>query len=102
PKHPTHIWIIQTPRAAEEKVQPKQLTFGRFDEGNIVWARDGSRLLFTSLRVDEPYYQLPKSELYAINPTGGEPSKLNSFEMAISTLSISPDGKQLAFTGAAT
>src|SRR5712671_4097242 len=32
PKHPSHIWAIQAPRNADEKVQPKQLTFGRFDE----------------------------------------------------------------------
>jgi Tol biopolymer transport system component len=33
PKHPQHIWTISAPHAADEKVQPKQLTFGRFDEG---------------------------------------------------------------------
>src|SRR5438270_5582101 len=32
PKHPRHIWIVAAPRNADEKVQPKQLTFGRFDE----------------------------------------------------------------------
>src|SRR6202795_140325 len=39
PKHPTHIWMIQAPRNADEKVQPKQLTSGRFDEGNVVWSK---------------------------------------------------------------
>jgi dipeptidyl aminopeptidase/acylaminoacyl peptidase len=102
PKHPRHIWVVTAPRSAEEKVQPKQLTSGRFDEGNIVWSRDGSRLLFTSLRVDEPYYKLPQTELYAVSPTGGEPIKLNTFDMAISDLSLSPDGKQLAFIASAT
>lgn len=102
PKHHQHIWLVTAPRSADEKVQPQQLTSGRFDEGNLLWARDGSRIFFTSLRVDEPYYQLAKSELYSIAPTGGEPTRLNSFDMAISNLSLSPDGKQLAFIASAT
>src|SRR5438105_2316435 len=44
PKHPAHIWAIQAPRNADEKVQPKQLTFGRFDEGNVVWSKDGAQI----------------------------------------------------------
>src|SRR2546422_1068842 len=44
PKHPGHIWTIQAPRNADEKVQSKQVTFGRFDEGNIVWSKDGAQI----------------------------------------------------------
>jgi dipeptidyl aminopeptidase/acylaminoacyl peptidase len=102
PKHPPHIWVISAPHAGDEKVQPKQLTSGRFDEGNITWAKDGSRILFTSLHVDEPYYQLAKSELYSVSPSGGDSAKLNSFDMGIADLSLSPDGKQLAFVASAT
>ncbi len=88
PKHPSHIWIVMAPRTADEKVQPKQLTSGRFNEENIVWSKDGAQIYFTSLRVDEPYYELPKTELYSISPNGG--------------LSLSPDGKQVAFIASAT
>src|SRR5205807_1219534 len=56
PKHPSHIWTILAPQNADRKVQPKQLTSGRFDEGNVVWSRDGTQIYFVSLRVDEPYY----------------------------------------------
>ena len=75
PKHPTHIWMIQAPRSADEKVQPKQLTTGRFDESGILWAKDGSRIYFISLHVDEPYYERPKSELYSISSDGGDATK---------------------------
>jgi dipeptidyl aminopeptidase/acylaminoacyl peptidase len=102
PKHTQHIWVVSAPHSADEKVRPKQLTFGRFDEGNILWAKDGSRILFTSLRIDEPYYQLPKTELYSISANGGEPLKLNTFEMQAGDFSLSPDGKQLAFIASAT
>jgi hypothetical protein len=50
PKHPTHIWIVTVPRSAEEKVKPRQLTTGRFDEDNAIWSKDGSQIYFTSSR----------------------------------------------------
>ncbi len=102
PKHPNHIWIVMAPRTADEKVQPKQLTSGRFNEENIVWSKDGAQIYFTSLRVDEPYYELPKTGLYSISPNGGNATKLNSIDMGIDALSLSPDGKQVAFVASTT
>jgi dipeptidyl aminopeptidase/acylaminoacyl peptidase len=100
PKHPEHLWIVAAPHSAEEKVKPKQITFGRFNEGNPFWARDGSRIYFTSLRVDEPYYDLPKTELYSIPGNGGEATKITTFDMDVGELSLKPDGKQIAFVAA--
>jgi hypothetical protein len=37
--------------------------------------------VFATLRVDEPYYDRAKSELYSISPSGGEPTKINAFDM---------------------
>ena len=102
PKHPQHIWVVTAPHTADEKVQPKQLTFGRFDEGSIVWSNDGGKIYFTTLRVDEPYYELPKTDLYSVSASGGEPAKLNSFDMDIDNLALSPDGKQIAFVASTT
>ena len=102
PKHPSHIWVIQAPHSAEEKLQPKQLTSGRFDEGGIVWAKDGGQIYFVSLHVDEPYYDQPKSELYSISVNGGNATKLNTIDMDVGGLSLSPDGKQLAFVASTT
>ncbi len=102
PKHPQQIWTVPAPRNADEKVQPKQLTIGRFEEDNAFWAKDGSQIYFTSLHVDEPYYALPKTELYSISPNGGDATRLNSFDMDVGGLSLSPDGKQIAFVAATT
>jgi dipeptidyl aminopeptidase/acylaminoacyl peptidase len=97
PKHPQHIWLVPAPRNADEKVTPRQLTSGRFAEDNAVWARDSSRLYFTSDRIDEPYYELPLTNIYTVPASGGEPTKLTSFDMEAGGFVVSPNGKQLAF-----
>src|SRR5205814_2186375 len=63
PKHPTHIWIVTAPHSTGEKPKPRQLTTGRFDEENAIWSKDGSQIYFTSSRIDEPYYELPRTDL---------------------------------------
>ncbi len=72
PKRPDHLWLVAAPQSADEKVEPRQLTNGRFDEGNALWSKDGAQIYFTSWHVDEPYYELPKTELYVIPAKGGE------------------------------
>jgi dipeptidyl aminopeptidase/acylaminoacyl peptidase len=101
-KHPSHVWTIAAPRTPDDKPEPKQITSGRFDEGDLVWAKDGSRLYFTSLHVDEPYYALPRTELYSVPAGGGEATKLNTIEMGANDWALSPDGKQMAFVAGAT
>ncbi|HEY2103962.1 MAG TPA: S9 family peptidase [Chthoniobacterales bacterium] len=102
PKHPQHVWIIQAPFTADAKVEPKQLTTGRFDESDPIWSKDGGTIYFASLHVDEPYYELPKSELYSIPASGGQPLKMTTIDMDINYLALSPDGKQIAFIAAKT
>ncbi|MEY2608902.1 MAG: hypothetical protein QOH31_6783, partial [Verrucomicrobiota bacterium] len=102
PKHPQHVWIIQAPATADGKVRPTQLTTGRFDESDPIWSKNGETIYFASLRVDEPYYELPKSELYSISAAGGQPVKLTTIDMDINDLALSPDGKQIAFVASKT
>src|SRR5262249_1931130 len=106
PKHPTHIWIVTAPRNAEEKVKPRQLTTGRFDEDNAIWSKDGSQIYFTSSRIDEPYYELPRTDLYSLPAAGGKPIKITTIDLNTQfgpgggALSLSPAGKQVAFVAA--
>jgi dipeptidyl aminopeptidase/acylaminoacyl peptidase len=100
-KHPGHIWIITAPRTSEDKVTPKQLTSGWYEAVNITWARDSSQIYFTMDERNEPYYELPKTDIYSIPVTGGQAVKLTSFEMDSDGFSVSPNGKQIAFYGVA-
>jgi dipeptidyl aminopeptidase/acylaminoacyl peptidase len=96
-KHPQHIWVITAPKTGDEKVTPKQLTKGHFDDGSVVWSKDSSHLYFDTNYTDEPYYELPRTDLYSISVTEGERSKLTSFDMGAFGFVVSPDGKQVAF-----
>ena len=55
--------MVVAPRNPDEKVQPKQITQGRFDEDNAIWSKDGTQIYFTSLHNDEPYYDTGKTEI---------------------------------------
>ena len=101
-KRPQHIWVVTAPLGADEKTRPKQLTTGRFDEGGVVWSKDGSQIYFASLHNDEPYYERSRTELYAVPATGGQPNRLTTIEMDTGAMALSPDGKQVAFIASAT
>jgi dipeptidyl aminopeptidase/acylaminoacyl peptidase len=96
-KHPQHIWVITAPQTGSDKPFPKQLTSGRYDEVNVVWAKDSTQLYFTSDQVDEPYFELPSTDIYSVSVSGGQPVKLTSFPMDAGGFSVSPNGKQIAF-----
>ena len=96
-KHPSHIWVVAAPRTGEDKVTPKQLTSGRYSDGNVTWAKDSSRIYFVSDHRDEPYYELGKTDIYSIAVSGGQAAKLTSIDMGTGAFSVSPNGKQVAF-----
>src|SRR5437764_3228103 len=96
-KHPGHIWVVTAPHTGDEKVTPKQLTSGRYSEGNVTWAKDSSRIYFTSDHRDEPYYELGMTDIFWIPVGGGQATKLTSIDMGTGAFSISPSGKQIAF-----
>jgi dipeptidyl aminopeptidase/acylaminoacyl peptidase len=99
PKRHAHIWLLEVPAAPDELLKPQQLTTGTFDEGEPVWSHNGSRIHFLTRRIDEPYYELPSTDIYSVSSAGGNPEKLATIPMGIGDLVLSPDGRQLAFHG---
>jgi dipeptidyl aminopeptidase/acylaminoacyl peptidase len=94
-----HIWVLRLPTASDEMPKPKQLTSGEFDEGDLVWSTDGARIYFLTQRVDEPYYELPSTDIDSVPASGGSAEKLTTVPMYISDLALSPDGRHFAFHG---
>ena len=66
PKHPQHIWVLAAPQSSEDIVPPKQLTSGKFQEEVAFWAKDSSKVYFTTAKVDDPSYELPREEIYSV------------------------------------
>ena len=95
----SHIWTIGVPANPMDKSEPKQVTSGDFDERGIAWAPDASKIYFTSTRVAEPYYEPNHSELYSVPAAGGTITKVASIEGTIGDISVSADGKRIAFVG---
>jgi dipeptidyl aminopeptidase/acylaminoacyl peptidase len=60
---------------------------------SVHWTPDSSHLTFISKRNDDKY-----SSLYRIPVDGGEATKVLSYENGISSYSLAPDGKRVAFT----
>ena len=98
-KRHAHIWSFEVPTASDEVPKPVQLTSGNFDEGQLVWSHDGTRIYFLTRLIDEPYYELPSSEIYSVSAAGGDAEKLVTNPMDIGDLVLSPDGRKLAFHG---
>jgi len=106
PKHHRHIWIVDVPPASDVKVVPKQLTDGQFDESGQLFTPDGSKIIYQTNRVAEPYYDLPSSEIMSVPVAGGAPSKLATVKLGgllagLGGMQLSPDGQRLAFVAAA-
>ena len=96
-KHVQHIWIAAAPQSSEDTVTPKQLTSGKYQEDNVMWSKDGGSIYFTTTQVSDPSYDLPHSDVYSVPAAGGSVQKILSLNLGPRELSLSPDGKRLAF-----
>lgn len=95
----SHIFTVRA--SAGSQPQPaKQITEGDFDERDPVWSPDGATIYFVSIRVAEPYYEERGAELFSVPAAGGPITKVASIDGGIGNVSVSPDGKRLAFIGA--
>src|SRR2546427_235634 len=59
----------------------------------------GSPCYSTSTRMPEAYYEADDSDLYSLPAAGGSITKVVSIDGSIGGLSLSPDGKRIAFVG---
>ena len=92
----THIFTVAATNGADK---PKQLTDGEYDERELEWAADGSKLYFVSTRVPEAYYEANDSDLYSVPANGGTITKVASIDGTINAPRVSPDGRRIAFVG---
>jgi dipeptidyl aminopeptidase/acylaminoacyl peptidase len=96
----THIFTVAATRG-DDKQQTKQVTDGEYDERDMAWAPDSSKIYFVSTRVSEAYYEAADSDLYSVQAGGGTITKVAIIDGTISSPRLSPDGNRIAFVGSA-
>ncbi|HVQ30197.1 MAG TPA: S9 family peptidase, partial [Vicinamibacteria bacterium] len=95
---PDHVWLVDvTPEG--QKAEPRQLTRGAYDEDDLAFSADGSRLFFTTSLVKDASYAPPDADLYSVSRQGGEPTLSVSIDGPIGDYALSADGRRVAFVG---
>ena len=90
----THLFVVAADGGA-----PRQLTSGNTDHGNACWTPDGKHILYTADYSATAATDINNERIYALNLESGERRMLLDRRGPYQRLSLSPDGRQLAFTG---
>lgn len=80
--------------------QPRQLTFGKFDNGGpISFSRDGRSVLFSSNRAETWERDPQESEIYSVALADGALTRLTTRVGPDANPVVSPDGSRIAYLG---
>ncbi|MGH9790594.1 MAG: S9 family peptidase [Candidatus Acidiferrales bacterium] len=99
PDRPAHIWTVPSDLNRMEPAEAKQITSGKYSENIAGWSSDGTRIYFTSNRIDEAYYEDPDSNLYSVPAIGGASTTIIDIDGPVGGPEPAPDGKRWAFAG---
>jgi len=88
-KSQSQLWLVP----ADGSLPPRQLTNATAKDTNPQWSPDGRWILFESTRSGS-------SQLWVINPAGGEARQISTISTNAATAMWSPDGKHIAFVSA--
>ncbi|WP_419948354.1 prolyl oligopeptidase family serine peptidase [Candidatus Palauibacter sp.] len=90
-----HIFILPV-----EGGTPTQVTSGDFQhQSPAAWTPDGESLVFSSNRNEDWVHDYRNSELYIVSVATGEVRQLTDRPGPDGSPAVSPDGRQVAFTG---
>jgi len=88
-----HIWIVDVATK-----QAEQLTTGAFDDRQVSWSPDGTRLVFVSEREGGDPDRVNNSDIYVVEATpGATPVRLTSWHGPDAGPVWSPDGRHIAY-----
>ena len=86
----THIYVLDI--ASGEMTQ---LTHGDYDDSEMAWSPDGSRIAFTSNRSEEPDDNY-NTDIWVVSAEGGDPLQITTNPGSDDSPAWSPDGRSIA------
>ncbi|MDB5494348.1 MAG: peptidase prolyl oligopeptidase active site region [Phenylobacterium sp.] len=90
-----HLFVVSA-----DGGQPRQITFGRFDDGGpISFDKDGRSVVFATNRAENWERDPQESEIYRISVEGGTMTRLTNRVGPDESPAVSPDGTKIAYTG---
>lgn len=93
-----HLFLAGLPDEGGPPAPARQLTHGDHNNGQPTWSPDGGRIAFISYR--EPDEDLTfRSDLWLLDPEGGDCRKLTASGGTTTAPAWSPDGGQIAYLG---
>lgn len=93
-----HLWTVAM-RGGEAAAPPRLLTSGDVDKADYVWSADSARLIYAVEREIDAGFGASRYAIMAQAVAGGPAQELAQFPGSLRGLSLSPNGKQLAFYG---
>ncbi len=90
----THVYLVPA-----EGGSPRKITSGEFNHGAFTWAADGSALIVSANRRPDWAYESLDTDLYRFEIDSGAITRLTDRYGPDNRPVISPDGRQLAWTG---
>jgi dipeptidyl aminopeptidase/acylaminoacyl peptidase len=90
-----HIFVVSA-----DGGQPRQITFGKYDEGGqLAFTNDGKSLYFASNRGEKREHQAQESDLWKVSIADGAITRLTTREGPDQAPTPSPDGTKIAYVG---
>lgn len=93
-----HLWVV----AADGASPARQLTDGRFEDGEPAWSPDGRSLAFTSDRSADRDRRFGGPALHVVDVASGRVRRLTRDDRFVSRPAWSPDGATIAYLRAET
>lgn len=90
-----HIFVVPADGGA-----PRQVTFGKFDDGGpLSWTADARRIVFSANRREDWERDINNSEVYSVDIASGAIRALTTRQGPDGGALVSPDGKHIAYLG---
>lgn len=91
----SHLFVLPA-----EGGTPRQITSGDYDHGGpLAWTPDGKNILFAANRQEDYQHDPLESELWSVDVSNGDLSRLTDRDGPDFSPALSPDGSKIAYLG---